>query len=334
MVLEIIFRILPTSSPLPLRPVINESEILTFYPNQETTISLGSTFYKVVKKTTNNYGFYSNFDYYPNSEPDIVIIGDSYVEAAQIRNSDSIGEKLLEKNPKLNVYQIGISGFSLSQYIKVIRYAKQEFSPRHYVVIVVGNDFDESICNESKKEGIWCFNSEYQLSFVPFKGYSSIRMIARNSAFLRYIVFNLGIDLRDVVSILFPNNQDRKRVSEFAGNTQREKTEEIRQASYTVINRFFEELVKMDLNERVTLIIDADRQDIYNNRSTESYFSDMRTFMIEAAIINGVSYIDMNPVFKDAFLKKTEKFEFPTDGHWNERAHDLAAQELLKQLSK
>ena len=42
-----------------------------------------------------------------------------------------------------------------------------------------------------------------------------------------------------------------------------------------------------------------------------------------------VSYIDMEPIFRNDFENFAEKFEFPTDGHWNERAHRLVATAFL-----
>ena len=108
------------------------------------------------------------------------------------------------------------------------------------------------------------------------------------------------------------------------------KSDEITAKSRRVITRSFEELVSMDLTSKVTIILDADRNDIYQNKSTDSYFNDMRRFMIESAIANNVSYIDMDPIFRADFSVFGERFEFRTDGHWNKRAHRLAAQQLAK----
>ena len=138
--LEITFRVLPTSSPVDLQPISDESDILRFKPNQKTTFSLGKDFYKVVEKTTNNYGFYASYDYVASSKPDLVIIGDSLIEAAQIRNEDTFGEIIQSINTDLKVYQLGVSGVPLSQYIQMTRYAEREFSSKYYAIVVVGND--------------------------------------------------------------------------------------------------------------------------------------------------------------------------------------------------
>ena len=96
-ILEVIFRVLPTTSPVDLKPVTSEKDILRFKIDQTAVISLGANFYKTVTKNTNNVGFYSSFNYEKAKSPKIMIIGDSYIEAAQIKNSDTIGEVLVEK---------------------------------------------------------------------------------------------------------------------------------------------------------------------------------------------------------------------------------------------
>lgn len=328
--LEIFFRILPTSSPVDLSPVTTKNDVLRFLPNQSTTFSLGSNFYKVVKKSTNNYGFYSTKDYFPNSKPDLMVIGDSYVEATQVRNQDSLGEVIESQATNLNVYQLGVSGVPLSQYIQMIRYAKKEFSPKHYVIVIVGNDFDESLCNYRRKLGTWCFDENFNLNFIPFEGYSLKRGLARNSAFIRYLVFHLGLDWRKIITTFGLHDAGLSARAQYAGNTKRLKPNYIAQASRSAINHFFDEISKMGLSNKITLIVDADRADIYNNLITDSYFRDMRNHLINLAKIKGVSHVDMEKVFKSDFSTFGQRFEFPTDGHWNERTHRLAAMEFLK----
>ena len=121
-----------------------------------------------------------------------------------------------------------------------------------------------------------------------------------------------------------------KAVSEFAGNVKRLKSQEIFDKSIIVVDRFFEELKNLQIINKVTLVLDADKQDIYNDLKTESYFKKMREYTINRANVNGVRLIDMKPIFQDDYKVNKVKFEFPTDGHWNERAHKLVAKALMK----
>ena len=329
-ILEVIFRFLPTSSSVNLQTTTNENDILRYEPNQNSVASLGKNFYRIVKKNTNNYGFYSTYDYFANSSPNIVIIGDSYVQAATIKNENTIGEIIQSKNSDLKIYQLGVSGVPLSQYIQMIKYAKREFSPSYYAIIVVGNDFDESLCSYRIKEGTWCFDENFELKFYPFYGYEGLRNIARKSAFIRYLVFHLGLDWRGLLKKFNLNDEGINAVPQYAGNTERYKSKEIYNNSKEVIEIFFHEIIKMNLADKMVIILDADRRDIYKNISRKSYFNDMRTYMISLAVKNNIKYIDMEKVFLKDFKKYEKKFEFPTDSHWNERAHFLVAKELIK----
>ena len=81
-----------------------------------------------------------------------------------------------------------------------------------------------------------------------------------------------------------------------------------------------------------TIVLDADRADIYNDTYTESYFSEMRSYTMQEASSNGITVVDMDPIFRDDYARNGEKFEFPTDGHWNEHAHQLVSKALIKNI--
>jgi len=326
--LEIIFRLLPTTTPVDLQAVTSEEDILRFYPNQTAVFSLGGNFYKTVIKETNNAGFYSSFNFQKNKKPRIMIIGDSYVEAAQIKNSDTLGEVIAAKDNKKDIYQMGVSGVPISQYIKMIEYAQNNYEPDHFVIVIIGNDFDQSLCEFRIKLGTWCFDENFKLIFNPFDGYTGLRSYARQSAFARYIFLQAGINWRDLMAALKLKPQGMEADTEYAGNVKRFKRHDIFDRSVIVVDRFFEELDKLKIIDKVTLVLDADRSDIYNNRQTESYFQKMREYTIIEANANGVRLVDMRPIFADDYKDHKIKFEFPTDGHWNERAHKLVAEAL------
>ena len=331
--LEIIFRLLPTSSPIDLQPISVETDILRFKPNQKTTFSLGKNFYKVVEKSTNNYGFYSSYDYKPNSKPDLAIIGDSLIEAAQIRSEDTFGEVLQSEHPNLKVYQFGVSGIALPQYLKMIKYTEREFSPKYYVIAVVGNDFDESLCGYRIKEGSWCFNDSFELIFNPFLGYQGLRALARKSAVMRYFVFNANLNWRKILVNLRLNDPGLSAKPQYTGNINKLTSDEVNILSKIAIETFFQEIDKMGLADRVIIIQDADRNNIYDRWGvTKVYYNEMRSFMKKSAITHGVNYIDMDPVFRDDYANFKKSFQFPTDGHWNEHAHKLASKELFKKF--
>ena len=328
-VLEVIFRILPTSNPIIPENVTDENDILRFKSSRVSTTSLGVNFYQKAEKRTNNYGFVSSIDYESGANPDIAVIGDSYVAAMEIDNEESIGELITQIDSDLTVYQLGVSGVPLSQYMKMIDFALSEFNPKEFLVVVVGNDFDESLCSYRIKEGTWCFDDNMDLKFYPFHGYSALRSTARQSAFIRYVVFNAGVNWRRVVSAIGLTDKGLSAAHEYAGNTERVKPEIIAAQSRLVIDKFFELVANRDLSNRLTIILDADRNDIYSGLHSASYFSDMRNYLIGVASKFGVAVIDMEPIFRSDFSQHKLRFNFPTDAHWNEHTHRLAAEAFL-----
>ena len=88
--LEVIFRVLPTAELFSRGQVNAENPIISYTPNQSITFSLGSDFYQVTEKHTNNYGYVSSLDYVPGGKPDLIVIGDSYVEALQVLNKEDL----------------------------------------------------------------------------------------------------------------------------------------------------------------------------------------------------------------------------------------------------
>ena len=119
---------------------------------------------------------------------------------------------------------------------------------------------------------------------------------------------------------------------EYHGNTERFKPGKIEDASKKVINKFFNEIVSMGLANKITLILNYELQDIYRQKSTNSYFNDMREYMIEQSNLNEITIINLEKVFRQDYIKNNTKFDFPTDSHWNEHAHQLVAQTIIKNL--
>ena len=170
--------------------------------------------------------------------------------------------------------------------------------------------------------------------FTPFEGYSNVRSIAKRSAFLRYIFVNLGFNWRSIYYSLGLRDPGMNEYSKYAGNTERLKSSDVTEKSKLVIDHFFQFINNRNLNKNITFILDADRTDVYNNTNTNSYFNEMRDYMMSKAESNGVNFIDMNEVFRADFKINKMKFEFETDGHWNERAHSLAAKQLAEWIQK
>ncbi len=329
LLLELIFWLLPTAQLFEKEHVNDDQPILKYKPDQSVTFSLGPTFYQIAKKNTNNYGFVNPEDYEKNSEPYFAVIGDSFVEAMQINFDDSISGVLQKKTGK-EVYSFAVSGTSLSQYIVYAEYAEKMFNPQRYIFVIIGNDFDQSICSVKKTlptnyyQGQYCFDKNWKLKLNDFNGYSLINYMARNSNFLRYVVLNLRINPRSI----FSKRQDIQGTE--ISNTN--LVSNLENSSYKVIDLFLEKISLITNGKPVYLILDADRNQIYNNTNNSSYFNKMRAYIKNSESYKDFKIIDLMEPFQKNYSDTKIKPEFTTDAHWNELGHMIASESFLEKF--
>ena len=81
-------------------------------------------------------------------------------------------------------------------------------------------------------------------------------------------------------------------------------------------------------------LLDGMRPQLYNSPSLEnaahSFFGILRNHVITESPRRGFEVIDLQSPFLANYKKNQQVFEFPTDGHWNARGHQIAARELLQ----
>jgi hypothetical protein len=204
------------------------------------------------------------------------------------------------------------------------------FRPSALVVVVVGNDFDESLLWYKAAEGLHYFErtADGSLSLVRIDYAPTWRgAFARHSALARYLLLHLNVvgTLSTLRARLAPA------APEYVGNTAATASPERIADSKSAIDEFLRALpTYAGLSpERVLFVVDAPRPEIYAPaelaRAQMSYFGQMRAYFLERAHTAGYETIDMQPLFLQHHARTQQRFEFPTDGHWNGLGHELAA---------
>ena len=335
--LEVAFRLLPVSDTVQTRAVNDERPYMSFAPNRDITWSFGPTFSIVTQKRTNNFGFFNDVDYDASDRsPLLAIIGDSYVEALQVQNSDALHGRLQKAAMDGRVYSFGSSGSPLSNYLAYGKLATETFNADALVFVIVGNDFDESLTKYKNAPGMHYFNHTSANWELVRRDYApnTAKALLRPSALARYLFVNLQINQR-----LNSWRNSRKRSADaetYVGNTSARFSAERLADSRKVVDRFFAELPRQTTlpPERILFVVDGMRPHLYDaerlERAQGSYFDVMRRYFSHVAEALGYEVIDMQPVFIREFTANGSRFEFPNNGHWNESGHALAAREIRK----
>jgi hypothetical protein len=330
---EVVFRLLPVNDGLMAMPVNAASPVFHFTPNRKVTWSRDWDFAIVNPIRVNNAGYVNDLNYdAADRRPLLAVVGDSFVEASMVPTRDTLHARLAAAvAPGARVYSLAASGAPLSQYLVWAREARERWKAQALVIVVVGNDFDESLAIYKTGPGFHHYvpgpDGTLRLQRVDYQP-STVRVIARKSAFVRYLLFNLQAHERlaelavEMINLVKPAHAEQ-----YVGNTSAATDAERIRWSEAAVRAFFRDLADYAgwRPGEVLFLLDGIRYPSDSPAVAASYFARMRTFFMEEARRLGFEAIDMDPAFFAHGRATGERFEYPTDSHWNSTAHGLAA---------
>ncbi len=88
---------------------------------------------------TNNEGYYDRTDYVAGEQIDVLLMGSSHMEAANVMARNSTAALLEQKLGDRRVYDIGVSGHYFPTCVKNLENALAKYKPASYVIIETGN---------------------------------------------------------------------------------------------------------------------------------------------------------------------------------------------------
>tara|TARA_B100000767_G_C19707883_1_gene511385 strand:- start:233 stop:1321 length:1089 start_codon:yes stop_codon:yes gene_type:complete len=329
--IEVLFRILPVSDSYNLQPVNKQNPIYHFAKNREVIRQSGFSFRHIKTKKINNYGYASDKDYLQSDLKKknlVAVIGDSYVEASQVKNIDTFHSILDKQIENLDVYPIGASGAALSQYLAWADFAKNEFNPDIFVFLIIDNDFDKSWYGISNKPGFHFFKENGDLHLVEYSP-SKMKKLLRKSAFIRYLYLDLKITHRIKKKLGTDNNLNKRLM-----NTELE----IKEVGNKAIDLFLKKINQLAKERKVILMLDGDRTSIYKGRVerdksniTNRWFTNLLS-KGKAQENPNLYLLDLQPFFAEDWDKNKKFFEYRYDAHWNERGHSVAGKALADMI--
>jgi len=337
LILEIGLRFFPVNQTLRSMPVNDHFPVLRFEPNRTTIWSKLANFCLVNSVHANNYGFINNLDYEPSDEtPLVAVVGDSFVEALMVPWGQTIqGDLSQQLEGRMRVYSFARSGAPLSQYVAYAEWASREFRPQKLVVVVVSNDYDESLIWNKSAEGFHYYDQaadeSLELLRVDYEPGLMVNIVSR-SHLLMYLLTNVRVlNMPQQLRHRFLSNK-----GDFVG-----QTGALADADRVADSMRAVDAALIDFPRRtgmvpgdICFVVDGLRPNLYSasalNAAQGSYAQIMRDYFMKNARAQGYSVVDMQPVFMSDYDRYGELLEPECDGHWNARAHGLAAKAVLQ----
>jgi hypothetical protein len=319
--------------------------IIHYQPNQEGVTYPDRNIDNPVPFTVNANGWNSlhpHYDPAPNGKLRIAVIGDSYVAAFEVAPRASIAGQLesLLGQDHAEVYAFGIRGAPLSEYLQIARYVVETYTPDAVVIVIVHNDFDESYRvapGRYTPAFLHLAVDGEKVEEIPPRPYEEPALqtwVRTRSRTFRFLFYRLGLGSQQLRSLYgvatgrpqqFEANVD---VQGLAG----EESKMRRVATYV-----FDQFARLERSSgtRFVLVMDAPREAIYegrNPRDTKAHR--MNRIAADASADAGLTFVDLTGEFESDYRDQHARFEFPYDGHWNARAHALAARQACGALRK
>lgn len=333
-ILEIIFRFLPVSESYGSTVTNYNKPVMHFKKNSIVQRQTGFDFNHVVTKKTNNYGFFTDIEFKRN-EKNIVIIGDSFVEASQVENEFSFHGLLNSATSNQKFYPIAVSGAPLSQYLLYAEFASVQFNETAgYIIVIIANDFDESWLKYKNTPGFQHFDIEGNLQFSDYEE-SKIRKILSKSAFIRYLFLDLKIfyQLGEILNRKNEEEDQPELIKKKLDAKEINKEKEIFSKKAAII--FIEELKKIVKDKPVLLLLDADKDSIYlgkKDRNFDDYRQVAMSYLIQNKKYKNFFILDLQKTFHENWIKEKKRFDYEYDGHWSKHGHQIVFESLKNSI--
>ncbi len=341
---ELFFRFVLPASDYPM--IAYSGDVIRYRPNQSGVYRLRDEI--AAPYRINAQGWNANRAYVtekPAGALRVAIIGDSFVEAFQVPVDGSLAEQLEASAGKLRlqVYRFAVSGAQFSQYLWMLERGVLQYQPDAVVINLVHNDFDESIAPAPGR-----YSRAFATLAVAGDRVTGIRPpeplrpgladLPMRSAVLRYLRFNRQVTLEGVRNALHgmmpaPAGLTAPAPAGAPGSVPPAVDANVDLAKVMTRPALIEAATDYMVARvaalarahgfRVLLLMDGARQAIYEGRDSGALA--LNRMVAAVARRHGVDFIDLHPVFAEAWKRDRQRFDFPHDGHWNARSHALAA---------
>ncbi len=327
---ELVLRALPVSRGNYAAEWSNDWPAPRLEPNREYVHSLGWDFNAVRHGRTNEQGYVAPFAYLPKT-PIIAVFGNSFVESLMNRYDETLQGRLPRyQNTSLPVYNFGISGAGLGDYLETAKLVSTNFKPEWLIFIISTHDISTGF--EVRPERYYITtqpNGNLNVVPGPVAGRGKVRKLLRESALLAYVRNNLNYKFDRLFGIQ---------------QTAVVQPEAVLAKEKALMEYFVDQVAKnggVPFNH-IILAFDSNREAMYrvldgkikgNLSSDEAHKEAVRRYFMTSAKNKGLQIIDLENAFRESYQSTWTKFDFlPLDGHWNSIGHDLVARQIGEKI--
>lgn len=335
MTCEALFRCLPVSSATKMGYYV-DATIATYAPRHDLRYSTGWDLRNARRLKTNGFGFVSLHEF-ARDESAVALIGDSYVESASLEPEDRIDARLEQAlgNGRV-VYAMGVAGTALLDYAERVRFARDTFGIRDFVVFVERGDVRQSLCDSGNVHSQCLDPRTLAPRTVALGQPSPLKLLVRESAFARYLVGQLKVEPAALWRQAFGSptpaapsvDSQPPTPAQDGGSASLERDLLV----VEIVARTFLERVKPYVAGRLVIVVDSARSVALRRRAADD---PARRRFIELTSRAGAIVIDTEPLFRQHFERSALALEIgPYDGHLNPLAVGLVARQVADALKR
>jgi hypothetical protein len=326
-VLEVFFRTLVPAAEMPRGFQDHEYGVMRLDPSagRDGVRTMGRLAEPRFRWHLNEAGYDSDWEYLPADQRDhpcVALIGNSYVEGLYSNVEENLAARLQQRlGGRADVYNLGTSGMPLSQTRRVIRMARDRYTPSRYLVFVGSGSLKRSLranglapyAEQLAEDG----NSFREIAPSTHRVNSKLRLLWK-SALLRYLMFNANVHAAGGTVVAATEDS-------IHGISAVERDLIVRATDHILAG-----MVSDVPAEQIVIFVDANRKAMYatNSRPDKLLAGEI---LAELCPRYGIEVIDLTDAMWREYERTGRQLNFADNYHWNPETVDLVAKTLLEE---
>lgn len=296
--LEIVVRIFHLYTEDPPR-YIDELGVEKRVPRKEGIAVYGNRNQAYSEFTINNLGFNSYRDFYPTNEKfEIAITGDSFIEGFHQDVQNSIGKKIENQLPSIEVYEYGYAGYDLANQLHLVNAYKEDFEKIDVIVVYLNYESD-------LKRGT------YEPNYARIKKLNSLLFRIRDN--IKLLAYGSKIGILEPIKKFVSGKAFQEKENGYKTNVIETDHSE-QEAEY--LSNFKSLIATFGFDKDKTVLL-------LDSRKTSASF-------LNYCSENQIKYIDFATKFKES--KKATTLIY--DWHWNNHGRSLVAETIAEYIKE